>query len=572
MESDTSFQRPTDHGIAAGAGTEESYPLLTIDPAGTRTGKSALPDARNQNAGSTLLSPKVIGVQSRSVASSESLAQKHTSTSNSIPPEIHLDNAVAPFSAFEKLGWLAFLILTLGFVAIFASVGFLLFLWLAGSSNKTWSAIAVHNWFTRAVSLSALVLRSAASLQAATATSMLAAIAIERTQVLLVQLASISTMRNASSGPYWFTWLMLKAFRSNPSRLRQSLVPLLAILLTLTTLLLQFTSTVLLSDLLPTVIPGSVQANTIATNFQYDLNNTIPITYRGTVWNRQPPFHPLFAEYHEPPTTAENGISDTGLTLRAFMPVRDQISRSLLRNYTGRATVVNTQVRCQIPPTTRVYAYYTFGLLGLATFLNGTDDVVATVIPFSYNSDDTPVANRVVLSDLGVAGTGIVGTSSLASGLDNPFRGSNPNVSAGRTFLAVNISSGSQIDWQRALSLADAEFQSFQGDGQAPLLYSDEGEWRDFWWTKNASLRLSVSICYTGLDSVDIGVNAFTSTNVTEPSPTYDPSLRTYDYSSIRNQLGQASSRAIDYNNPTRQTMTLEKRSSWIPDPASTLR
>ena len=46
---------------------------------------------------------------------------------------------------------------------------------------------------TRTVALSSLVLRTSISMQASTATSMLAGLALENTQVLLLHFASVST-------------------------------------------------------------------------------------------------------------------------------------------------------------------------------------------------------------------------------------------------------------------------------------------------------------------------------------------------------------------------------------------
>ncbi len=101
---------------------------------------------------------------------------------------------------------------------ILGAVGFLWFLWKANHSNKTWHRIAVRNWITRAVALSSVVLRTSISLQASTATSMLAGLALENTQILILHLASVSAMRNANAGPYMLAWLMLKAFVNDPSR------------------------------------------------------------------------------------------------------------------------------------------------------------------------------------------------------------------------------------------------------------------------------------------------------------------------------------------------------------------
>lgn len=57
---------------------------------------------------------------------------------------------------------------------------------------------------------------------------------------------------------------------------------------------------------------------------------------------------PAFAEYCEPPYEAE-GIRDTGLTLRAFLPFPTAQERQTMTSYSGRTTVMDSRVTCQIP-------------------------------------------------------------------------------------------------------------------------------------------------------------------------------------------------------------------------------
>ena len=78
------------------------------------------------------------------------------------------------YSWYNKLGWLAFTILAVGCIFILGPLAFLSFLWFGNWTNPTWHSIVVRDWLTRSTTLSALVLRTAISLQASVTTSMLA--------------------------------------------------------------------------------------------------------------------------------------------------------------------------------------------------------------------------------------------------------------------------------------------------------------------------------------------------------------------------------------------------------------
>jgi hypothetical protein len=136
------------------------------------------------------------------------------------------------------------------------SIGFISFLWWAEETNNTWLAIADAAWMTKSVTLISVILRASISLQATVTTSMLAGLMLERGEVILHHLASISSMRNSNPGPYNLAYLTLVSwFKTGCSR-KQILSTVLLILLSTTTLALQFTSTALLFDIKPGLIPG----------------------------------------------------------------------------------------------------------------------------------------------------------------------------------------------------------------------------------------------------------------------------------------------------------------------------
>ena len=262
------------------------------------------------------------------------------------------------FSLYDRFGWLATTILISTTTLILSALGFLWFLWEANHDDKTRHRIAAKNWMTRTVALTSLVIRTSMSMQASAAASMLAGLALENTQILLLHFASVSTMRNTNARPYMLSWLTFKAFLKDP------LIPTLTLILVITSTLAQFTSTTLLADLKPGTVPGYNASETTATKF-YTVNGSTPFTSRGSVWTKKLPFYPIFAEYREVPSDAPEDKSDTGLTLRAFLPVPAQQARSSLRTFFGLATVLDSRMHCLRPQLKLEKGHFASGTLAL---------------------------------------------------------------------------------------------------------------------------------------------------------------------------------------------------------------
>lgn len=86
-------------------------------------------------------------------------------------------------------------------LALLGSTAFITFVWHANVSNPIWYSVAQADWVTRAVTITAVVLRTAVSFQAALATSMLASYALETSGVRLSQIPEVSFARVSSGGP-----------------------------------------------------------------------------------------------------------------------------------------------------------------------------------------------------------------------------------------------------------------------------------------------------------------------------------------------------------------------------------
>lgn len=144
----------------------------------------------------------------------------------------------------RRIGRVRCFLLVSGAVGILAFVGYISFLWFAADNNLTWKNMALAGWITRSIAIAAVVLRTAITVQSGIACSMIASIVLEGPGVALPELATVSMMRAAAPAPY-----TLFGHIYTGTRFISCLATGFAAILTVTTVFLQFTSTILLSDL-----------------------------------------------------------------------------------------------------------------------------------------------------------------------------------------------------------------------------------------------------------------------------------------------------------------------------------
>jgi hypothetical protein len=517
------------------------------------------------------------------------------------------------FSLYTKLGLLATCTLSIGLTLILASLGFLWFLWLANDENELWRAIINRNWVTKAIALASLAIRQSVSFHASAATAMIAGLALERMIVLLLNLASVSTTRNANGGPYMLLWWLWKAFRFNPNRWKTVFLPLLITFLASTTLLVQLTSFALLSDVDLVIARASSETRSFQTHFEYNRNGTIPIVTHGSTWSQQLQSYVSFAEYHEQPSgNLIDGVDDTGLTLRAFLPIVNQQTRSMTASWDGLAAVLDARTVCIRPALLEPRVHYAdqalgfetgftidlgshspeeLGLEAISAPLSGCPfgncpEATACYVPLTavessghYQSNQTHSSQwRLVVCQPSSDAAQTLWTLQSAfqvpgQGVRRAALGGEPNYSFGNAYLVVNVSSGSEADWANAIPGEDPNLGIFRGSGTSPVGYSIHGqknEWYDLIFSEDATLNLSVSVCYTAFDTADLHVQIESSGNHSDITPSWNITTQAFDYSDIRAQFGQdLGDGSVTYSNDwiSRNIMTLEKRASWVPEP-----
>ena len=480
----------------------------------------------------------------------------------------------------KKLGLLSMVTLVTGNFVILLSLCVLSFLWFSDVNNKTWQIIASRNWMTRAVTLTALALRTSISMQAVISTSMLAGLALERRSVLSMHLASISAMRNINNGPIYLAWCTCKAMLKMEKPLKQIFLPSISILLFVTTFLSQFTSTALLSDLSLTPVLGLPTSTTLPSHFIYNTSDEFrPLhqTTRGSSWLRLPAFYPAFAEYSNPGTKQDPAVVDTGPILRAFLPLGEQQSRVNVGDYKGVATVLDSRVICVRPELEdpkvqfdpdRLFKFVSQPYVGLVSSVSASSSAYGVL---GNQSGFQPVAQACAVDVLNLSdnvwrvtlcqisppiGSGLPSQiSPIGSGLSSQ---SETVPTSGLTYLVLNVTSGTvgkwldlvtgsdvyrnpitTDEWRELLTGSDPYTDSTVTKLLAPVQKEMNGEWIDLLFTDNGTMRISVSLCYAASETADLFIHAYSGMNRTQPLAEFDTGISKYRYDRVRNQLGQ---------------------------------
>ena len=298
-------------------------------------------------------------------------------------------------TAVQKIGLQTVVLLVATLVVTTIVIGFLTFLWTAPHDNSFWRTIVTKGWAGGAVTVSSLILRTAIDFQAGVAVAMLAAILLETDfHLLFIDTAQVSKLRAGRAVPMDIAIPHIRAMRYKWVQCPGSYVQLsVVLLLVATTLLLQVTSTMLVSDLSLGVLPSASANEDLRYDFTYEWNETdlewaYPLQPRAAKpWLRNPPAFPTFAEFSEPIGVPEH-VDETGHLLRAFLPFQDAQSRETISEYSGKALVLDARVSCQRPEIQQLYVDRNSSSMSLVGAFSKTHDVPgrlgsASSVPFN---------------------------------------------------------------------------------------------------------------------------------------------------------------------------------------------
>ncbi|KAE9370144.1 hypothetical protein N431DRAFT_31082 [Stipitochalara longipes BDJ] len=486
------------------------------------------PTTTESSTGSELKSPAAVTIKS---------INTRTST-NKASPWVTYKRKRPSFS--ERIGSWNSLALTIATLTNLVCLCFLTFLWFSNTRNSTWQAIALRGWIPRAVTLTAMVMRWDITFQAAICTSQLASLLLEKFEVCLPDAAGISLLTSQNMGPI----SILMYFRTTLKRSSFAIrIALLA--LTVSTLLLQFSSSALLSD----INLGLIEIT--QTNVSYGVRFTEDFIDKwinqaehdmGGVIVSTPSGYPAFGEYTEAPTdTNQSGIVDTGVSMRAFFPVSTEPGRDRLVKYNGLAQVVDTRVVCMRPILSDL-SLTGFDEVIFPNFLDGRFRTNMSVPGFPNDSNLTDTATfkcafpsmnpELPISEwpLSICNPDYpddLMVSPLVGGAKRPLQ------TWGNIAFVLNMTGtftfpqpmgcGNSSDCPVAIGVQDVQ---------------DDGEWVQI-STTNSTLSLSMTACYSSVVSKALPIKAWRkSQNITEPAAVWRAESMTYDTRDVRHQLG----------------------------------
>jgi len=232
------------------------------------------------------------------------------------------------------------------------------------------------------------------------------------------------------------------------------------------------------------------------TGFGYDLISTT------LAWGSiKPILHPTFAEYtNSSSIIVEDGVSDTGTTIRAFLPFSSSEERNRIRNYTGSAVVLDSRVTCIRPNITGARygntsdTYYVYGRVQPSLHLSHINSA-SKPIPFSCAMDQSGTERAVssICELNNDAQYGFPTKNVAAGGLLSEFRTSKANIS-GAAYLILGAGLVPGDVWEPVNVSVDPS-------------KGDDPDYQAFF---------NFTLCYAALDAVDRSIKAYSDSNRTE--------------------------------------------------------
>lgn len=490
----------------------------------------------------------------------------------------------------HKLGTFQLLVLVVGNIGLLLGLGVLRYLWpwesrgdsdlnwkkfvLSEShdsiSQQPWERFVFSGWLLRVITLSSIVIRVSMATQATVFSMVMASIALQRSNILKGDLASVAIYRFTNSGPQNMIGPLLRTRKDWKSTLALAAT----IALSITTLASQFTSTILLTDI------GSRNLRTEDTHFN--------VTYAGNLsestefwvgttaatWDDRPSAYQVFAEKATPNIKLDGGSSGgglyaTGSSYRALLPLEKQ-ERIALAEYQGPAALIDARVVCVSPYITRL-SVWNFN----ASSRVGSDSTSDQLRIYGLFTADTFGDHEADLRDLGFLGsnqqTNVSALGEMQFDCRSPRPLQNDDGSENReTFL----------EWKVTLcTLYDVAYTSATDASDPPGFYDGildlgivvlnmtgyDDSWmlmdinnqtdvgfgeRDGEWTKvsyptppgtndtSATLDMSISVCFTAFHSANALITARADWNLTESTLSKSKGAPRYNTTAIRKQLG----------------------------------
>lgn len=367
-------------------------------------------------------------------------------------------------------------------------------------------------------------------------------------------------------------WTLLQTGR--PRSARQTFMFSLIVILAINSVVSQFLSTILITDLYQAQIFGVSQPVEAATQ----VGPPSSLVWLNSM-SVDPTMYPLFAEYSQP-AQKHDGFDDTGVILRAFLPIGSSDLRESIHNYTGLGSIINTRVVCSQPSIETITAnsYPSLNLNGTLTFSllaasgNSSDGQYYRRQNLASKSHSYAFSCDPLMADYSDNGeewhivTCSMEINDQSQGISypvipSPWNGTIRTLEPFQPTLLVNLTKVTYSTYHMSpnapaiVNLQDMSMNS-----------TNDTIWHSYHLSSGSSFSvdLSLSICLATFDAIDTNLTGISSVNNTEPT-IFESSVNSSRVWNARSAVEQLGADGVERTPSQRGILTLQYEHSWIP-------
>ena len=263
----------------------------------------------------------------------------------STAPQSHSYGSRSIWKRFAKVT----AVLLAGDLVLLLAIVYLSFLWNGTVKTHLWKRVILADWAATSVAITAVFVRAVVTIHTGVNVSVVS-LAVLRRGALLPDVPRLSSMRHSPTSALWLS----KTLISGVSQHIDPLLLGLSLLLTALTTLLQFSSTLLISDLSTWPLESDAVETSfrILANDSYDQNRLYENFYTDALASYAPSY-PVFAEARrDQAKLTDPSFDDTGPTLRALLPISTENNRSSLQYFEGNTSLYDARWICAQPNIT----------------------------------------------------------------------------------------------------------------------------------------------------------------------------------------------------------------------------
>ncbi|KAI5927257.1 hypothetical protein F4810DRAFT_722429 [Camillea tinctor] len=454
----------------------------------------------------------------------------------------------------ESLGIQGTLIIIGGGIINAGAWGFLVFLWFGdghtfngAQAPHFWRYLMINGWISQTITLLSLVLRLVVSAQATVCTSLLASLVLENHHVPLSEVVRYTILRGVNDGPFGLLKLTFSGLRLWRKTFRR-IESLLVTLLFLAALAINFSSTILLSDIGFSEVVHDQTTKDVGLAFNI---STSVFVQSAKFWTERPRAYATFGETNSGLVAAPNnlGVSDTGVVRRVFFPFANASERTTISRYSGAAWVMDSRTTCMPPEiqglisgdSTHGRRVSSFGIgrfTGNISYDTTLQRAGLSKIPLCNNQRCLPTQFDCALP----------GASEYIQVREQWMHSFCVLVLAGNYTSAGNVelptwdindspmSTNSSIHLVLSTNSPSSFWRNIGNETFSTMNAGKHDEWNSY--RIGQGLHVNASICFSSLDVSMSQVTLQAHGKIDEPTLKFDKNTKQWDTSTVRSQLG----------------------------------